>query len=102
SAVEFSLVDFAGNVPRPRHVAVRVRIGKENVLVRAAGNTDGPADAHVGDFADRLQVVVEHLIAVVGAIGDPDVALQVHPQSVGQVEFPQAVADLFAARLPKE
>ena len=36
--------------------------------MRAAGNTDDPADAHVGDLVDGLQVVVKHLTAVVGAI----------------------------------
>src|SRR5262249_29097865 len=101
-AVELGLVDFAGSVPSSGHVAVRVRIRKEDVLVRAAGNTDGPPGADVGDLAYRLQVVVEHLIAIVGAIGDPDVALQVHLQTVGQVEFPRTAAGLFTACLRQE
>src|SRR6185295_17104330 len=33
-AVELGLVDFAGVVPRSWHVAVRIRIRKEDVLVR--------------------------------------------------------------------
>src|SRR5437016_8465952 len=38
-AVELGLVDFAGDVPRSRHVDVRMRIRKKDVPVRAAGNT---------------------------------------------------------------
>src|SRR6185369_17612610 len=83
-AVELGLVDFAGVVPRSWHVAVRIRIRKEDVLVRAAGNTDRPAYPHVGDFPYGLQVVVEYLIAIVGAVGHPDVTFQVYLQSVGQ------------------
>src|SRR5882757_8461878 len=101
-AVELGLVDFTGDVPRSWHVAVRIRIRKEDVLVRAAGNTDRPADPDVGDFPYGLQVVVEHLIAVVGAVGDPDVTLQVHLQSVGQVELSQRAAGFFAACLRHE
>src|SRR4029077_8377380 len=77
-SVEFGLVDFAGDVPGSGLVAVWIRIGKKDVLVRAAGNTDCPANTDIGDFPNGLQVVVEYLVAVVGAIGEPDVALQVH------------------------
>src|SRR5262249_21393865 len=73
--VELSLVDFAGGVPRSRHVAVGSRIRKEAVLMGAAGNTYGPACADVGDLPYGLQIVIEYLIAIVCAIGDPDVAL---------------------------
>ena len=101
-SVQLRLVDFAGDVPRSRHVAVRIRIRQEDVLVRPAGNTHRPADAQVGDLPDRLQVVVEHLIAVVGAIGHPDVALPVHLQAVRQIELAQRLARLFAAGLRQE
>src|SRR5262252_9251433 len=101
-AVELQLVDFSGNVPCSRLVAVRIRIGKKDVLVRTAGNTDSPAGAEVGVLPYRLQIVVELLIAVVRAIGDPNVALQVHLQSVGQIEFSWTAAGLFTACLRQE
>src|SRR5260370_29664459 len=53
-AVELGLVDFAGDVPRSMHVAVRIRIRKKDVLVLAAGNTDCPADANAGDLLHGL------------------------------------------------
>src|SRR5258707_7055273 len=34
-AVQFRLVDFAGDVPRARYVAVRVRVRMEDILARA-------------------------------------------------------------------
>ena len=38
----------------------------------------------------EVQVVVEHLDAVVAAVGDVDVALRVHGQPVRRVEFARA------------
>jgi len=70
--------------------------------VRAGGNADGPADAEISYFADWLQVVIEHLIAEVGTIGDPDVARRVDLQAVGKVEFPKRTAGFFAAGLGEE
>src|SRR5262245_13945790 len=44
-AVELHFVDFSGSVPCSRLVAVRIRIREKDVLVRAAGDTGGPAGA---------------------------------------------------------
>jgi len=52
----------------PSYCAARLPTGDLGISFCAAGNTDDPADAHVGDLVVGLQVVVKHLKAVVGAI----------------------------------
>src|SRR5258706_9596327 len=101
-AVQFGLVDFAGDVPRARYVAVRVRVRMEHILVRARRNADCPADAKIGDLADRFQIVVEHLVAEVRAVGDPDIALAVDLHAVRQVELAKALTGFLAAGLRQE
>ena len=90
-AIQLRLVDLAGDVPRPRRVAVRIRIGEEDVLVRPRRDAQRPADAEIGDLADRLQIVVEHLIAVVGAIGHPHVAAPSTCSPCGRLNSPSAL-----------
>ena len=94
-AVQFRFINFAGDVPRSWHVPVGIRVRHEHVLVRARRNAHGPADAQIGNLANRLQVVVEHLVAEIGAVGDPDVPLPVHLQAVRQIEFSQRACRPF-------
>ncbi len=101
-AVELHLVDFAGDRPGAGPVAVRIGVGDEQVLVRALGHAGGPADADLVVDRLRLEVVVEHLVADVGAVGDVDVALVVDLQAVRQVELAGLLAGLFAADLGEE
>ena len=101
-AIELRLVDLTRRLPRPRRVAVRVRIGMEDVLMRPRRDAQRPADPEVGDLANRLQVVVEHLIPVVGAIGHPHVAALVDLKSVRQVELAEPLPGLLAAGLREE
>src|SRR6188768_4280342 len=95
-AIELRLVDLTRRLPRSRRVAVRVRIGMEDVLMRPRRDAQRPADPEVGDLPNRLQVVVEHLIAIVGAIGHPHVAALVHLKSVREVELTESLPGLLA------
>src|SRR5439155_12139943 len=61
-----------------------------------------PSGAEIGDLPDRLQIVVELLVAVVRSVGHPDVAALVDLKTVRQVEFSKLVARLFAADLRDE
>src|SRR5258706_14198731 len=70
--------------------------------MRARRYADRPADGKFGDLADRLPIVVEHLVAEIGAVGDPDIALAVDLHAVGQVELAKALTGLFAAGLRQE
>src|SRR6185437_10755770 len=101
-AVQFGLVDLASDVPRARHVSVRVRVRLEDVLVGTLRDADCPADAEIGDFPDRLQIVVEHLVTEVRAVGDPDIALAVDLHAVRQVKLAKPLAGFLAACLGQE
>src|SRR5256885_163117 len=77
--------------------------GKVNVLVAYRRSFCYQVlDAKIGDFTDRFQIVVEHLVAEVRAVGDPDIALAVDLHAVRQVELAKALAGLFAAGLRQE
>ena len=68
----------------------------------AAGHTDRPADAQIGDFTDGLEVVVEYLITEVAAVRYPDVALAIDLQTVRKIELAQRIARLFTTGLSHE
>ena len=76
-AVQLHLVDLAGDGPRRRGIAVGVRVGHEEVLMRPRRDAHGPRVADVVVDGSQDQVVVEHLHARVAAIADVDVALRV-------------------------
>src|SRR6188508_884908 len=71
-AVHFRLVDFARVLPRFWRITVRIRVGEEDVLMRSRRDAQRPSGAEGGDLPDRLQIVVELLVAVVGPVGHPD------------------------------
>src|SRR6266436_163308 len=101
-AVQLHLVDLAGDVPCAGRIAVRIGVGSEDILVGTLRDADGPADADIGEFADRLQIVVELLVAEIAAIRDPDMALAVDLHAVGQEEFAERLAVFFAAGFRQE
>src|SRR5712671_3735968 len=102
ASIELGLVDFAGVVPRSRWITVRIRIGEEHVLVRPRGNAQRPSRAEIGDFLDRLEIVVELLVPVVRPIRHPDVAALVDLQAVRQIELAERGARFLAAGLRDE
>src|SRR6266850_139490 len=77
AAVEFHLVDFAGDLPGRCRIGIRVRVRRVKVLVRARRNAYRPGAAHVGIHRLELEVVVQDHDAGVAAIGHVDVALRV-------------------------
>src|SRR2546422_9849588 len=70
--------------------------------MRSAGDAQRPSGAEIGNLPDRLQIVVELLIAVVGPVGHPDVAAQINLETVRQVEFAELLPCLLAADLRDE
>src|SRR5262249_30435988 len=66
--VQFHLVDFAGDRPRAGHISVGIGVGSEKILVRSLGNAGGPADTDLVVDSLWLEVVVEDLVADVGAV----------------------------------
>src|SRR3954470_9063463 len=102
ASIELGLVDFAGVGPRSRWITVWIRIGEEHVLVRPRGNAQRPSGAEIGDFLDRLEIVVELLVPVVRPIRHPDVAALVDLQPVRQIELAERGARLLAAGLRDE
>ena len=100
--IELHLVDLAGDRPGARQVAVGIGVGDEQVLMRALRHAGGPADADVVIRGLRLQVVVENLIAEVGAVGDIDVALTIDLETVRKRELAGLLAGLLAAHLGDE
>ena len=100
--VQFQLVDFARGLPRSRAIAVGIGVGSEDVLVRTLRHAHGPAGAEVVIARLRLEVVVEDLVTVVGAVGDPDVALSIDLEPVRQIELAGLFAGLLAADLREE
>src|SRR5262245_24812915 len=97
-AVEFDLVDFAGNLragggravlPRVRHVE---ELFAGNLRPWTARDADCPRVAHAGVIRLEVQVVVEHLHARVAAITDVDVAREVRGDGVRGVELEVLVA----------
>src|SRR5580765_7779060 len=68
-AVELHLVDLAGVRPGAGPVAVRIGIRREHVLMRARRDAHGPAGAEVRVLFQRLEIVVELLIAIVRPVG---------------------------------
>src|SRR5215208_473340 len=53
-AIELRLVDLTRRLPRPRRVAVRIRVGMEDVLMRSRRDAQRPTDPEVGDLPNRL------------------------------------------------
>ena len=98
-AVQLHLVDLAGLAPAAWRIAVGIGVGNEQILVCAFGNAVRPGGAHIGVGGLPFQVVVQHDIAVVAAVGDIDIALVIHLQAVGQIVFILPLADLLAAIL---
>src|SRR5262245_1666144 len=70
--------------------------------MRPGRNANGPASAQIVISLDRLQIVVENLITIVRAIGDPHVSLSIDLQSMRQIELARLAAGPFAARLRDE
>src|SRR3569833_4618461 len=68
-AVQLGLVDLSGPGPGARSVAVGVGVGHEKILVRALGDAVGPGGVVLGIGRLPLQIVVQHHIAVVAAVG---------------------------------
>src|SRR6185312_8929721 len=101
-AVQLSLVDLARARPGARPVAVGVGVGHEEILVRPFGDAVGPGGAVLGIGRLPFQIVVQHHIAVVAAIGDIDIALVIHLQAVGQVVFILALAAVGTTILGEE
>src|SRR5947209_274488 len=98
-AVQLHLVDLAGDGPASRPVAVRVGVGGEQILMRALRHAHRPADPDIVVDGLGLEVVVEHLVTEVGAVGDVDVALGVDLEPVRQVELARLLSGLLAAHL---
>src|SRR4029453_12766118 len=101
-AVDFRLVDFTRVLPRPWWIAVRVRVGEEDVLMRSRRDAQRPSGAEIGDLSDRLQIVIELLVAVVGPVGHPDMPALVDLEAGRQIELSRLVAGLFTADLGDE
>src|SRR5262245_48637300 len=101
-AVEFQLVNFAGDGPRARGVSIRIGVGSKYVLVRPLRNTDRPANSKVLVGLDWFQIVVEDLVSEIGAIGNPHVALPVDLQAMRKIELARTFARLFTTRLGQE
>ena len=55
-----------------------------------------PADAEVRNLADGLQIVVEHLVAEIGAVGDPDITLSVCDAPISVIKQSIAVMSAIA------
>src|SRR5262245_48524454 len=70
--------------------------------MRALRNAYGPAGTQIVVGFDWFQIVVENLIAIVGPVGDPDVALSIDLQSMRQTELTGLTACPFAAGLRKK
>src|SRR3989442_3690871 len=70
--------------------------------MRSGGDAQRPSRAEIGHLSDRLQIVVELLIAVVGPVGHPYVTAPVDLETVRQVEFAELLARLLASGLRDE
>ena len=53
-AVDLRLVDFARVLPRTLRIAIRVRVGEEDVLMRSRRDAQRPSGAEIRDLPDRL------------------------------------------------
>src|SRR5258706_4991165 len=101
-AVQLHLVDLAADFPAARGIAVGIGIGNEQILMRSLGDAVGPGAAILVVGGLPFQIVVQHDVAGVAAVGDIDIAGMVHLQAVRQVVFIFAFADFLAAILGEE
>src|SRR5262249_38843544 len=96
-SVQLQLVDLAGDFPGTRTVAVWIGIGCEDILMRAWRDANSPSNAQVVVGFQWLEIVVEYLIPIVGAIGHPNVSLPIDLQPMREVELPGFFARFLAA-----
>ena len=97
-AVQLHLVDLAGELGRRRRGAVGPRVRDVEVLLarvlrpRPTRDAHRPRVADVGVVGLPVQVVVQHLHALVAPVAHVDVALEVGGDRVRRVELQVAVA----------
>src|SRR5205823_5647158 len=88
-AIQFQLEDLAVE----ERILGWVRVGAEQILVRAGRDADAASRADAFDLALDVAIVVEHLDARIAHVGDVDVAGGVNGDRGGNVELPRSRAD---------
>src|SRR6187399_1493847 len=86
-AVELHLVDLAAHRREGGNVVVRIRIRREQVLVRSRADAHRPRRADVVVDGAQHELAVEHLNAAVLPVGHVDVALGVGGDRVRDVQL---------------
>src|SRR5690349_9844982 len=67
-SVEFEFVDLARTCPCTRGVPVGIGVRSKHILVRPLRDANGPADSEIVICLDRLKIVIENLIAIIGSV----------------------------------